>query len=93
MGDWFGKLLPNISSMDNCQPQQAIEPGRKASETNGQEAKPEESLDNDVWEEAVSPGSSSRSSDGASNGKRKYVPTPASRKKSRGQTQRDNKYT
>ena len=48
MGDWFGKLLPNISSMDNCQPQQAIEPGRKASETNGEEAKPEESLDNDV---------------------------------------------
>ena len=48
LGDWFGKLLPNISSMDNCQPQQAIEPGRRASETDGEEANLEESLDNDV---------------------------------------------
>ena len=28
-GSWFGKLLPIISSMDNCQPKKAIEPGRK----------------------------------------------------------------
>lgn len=26
-GSWFGKLLPIICSMDNCQPEQAIEPG------------------------------------------------------------------
>ena len=26
LGDWFGKLLPVISSMDNCQPSQSIEP-------------------------------------------------------------------
>lgn len=24
LGSWFGKLLPIISSMDNCQPQQSI---------------------------------------------------------------------
>ena len=27
LGNWFAKLLPVISSMGNCQPQQAIEPG------------------------------------------------------------------
>ena len=73
--------------MDICQHQQAIEPGRKAPETNGQEANPEESHYDDVCEEEASQGSSSRSSDGASNAKRKYVPTPASRKKSRGKTE------
>ena len=85
-GSWFGKLLPILSSMDICQHQQAIEPGIKASETNGQEANPEESHD-DVCEEEGSQGSSSRSSDGAWNAKRKYVLTSASRKKSRGQTE------
>ena len=40
---WFGKLLPTISLMDKCQPQQATEPGRKAPETNGEEGDPEES--------------------------------------------------
>ena len=75
LGSWFGQLLPIISSMDNCQPQQAIEPGRKARETNGGEANPEESHDDNVCEEEASPDSSSRSSDGASNGKRKYVPS------------------
>ena len=79
-GSWFGKLLPIISSMDNCQPKKAIEPGRKAHETNGEEAAPEESHDDDVPEEEARPGSSSRSSDGASIKKMKYVPTPASRK-------------
>ena len=34
--------------MGNCQPQQAIEPARKAPETNDEEANPEESLDDDV---------------------------------------------
>ena len=63
---WFVKLLPILSSMDKCQHQQAIEPGRKAPETNGQEANPEESHDDDVCEEEASQGSSSRSSDGAS---------------------------
>ena len=87
IGSWFGKLFPILSSMDICQHQQAIEPGRKAPETNGQEANPEESHYDDVCEEEASQGSSSRSSDGASNAKRKYVPTPASRKKSRGKTE------
>ena len=74
---WFGKLLPILSSIDICQPQQAIEPGRKAPETNGEDANPEESHDDDVCEEEASQGSSSRSSDGASDTKRKYVPTTA----------------
>ena len=72
---WFGKLLPgivDISSMDNCQPQHATEPERKAPETNGKEANSEE-IHDDVCEGEASQGSSSRSSDGASNGKRKYV--------------------
>ena len=60
--------------MDNCQPQQAIEPGNKARETNGGAANPEESHDDNVCEEEASLDSSSRSSDGTSNGKRKYVP-------------------
>ena len=66
--------------MDNCQSKKAIEPGRKAHETNGEEAAPEESHDDDVPEEEARPGSSSKSSDGASIKKMKYVPTPASRK-------------
>ena len=44
MGSWIGKLLHIISSIDNCQPQQATEPERKARETNGEEADPEEKL-------------------------------------------------
>ena len=79
--------MPILSSMDIFQPQQAIEPGRKAPETNDEESNPEESHDYDACEEEASQGSSSRSSDGASNLKRKYVPTPASRKQSRGQTE------
>ena len=71
--------------MDTCRHQQAIEPGIKASETNGQEANPDESHDDDVCEEEASQGSSS--SDRAWNTKRKYVPTSASRKKSKGQTE------
>ena len=84
---WFGKLLAILSSMDICQPQQAIEPGRKAPKTNGEEANPEENHDDDVCEEEASQGSSSRSSDGASNEKRKHVPSPTGIKKYRGQTE------
>ena len=62
MGSWFGKLLPIISFMDNCQPQQAIEPGRKALVTNDEEVNLEESYDDDVCEGEGSQGSSSRSS-------------------------------
>ena len=67
--------------MDNCQPQKAIEPGRKVPETNGEEANPEESHVDNVCKEEEGQGSSSSSSDRASNGKRNYVPTSASRKK------------
>ena len=87
LGSWFGKLLPIINSMDYCQPQQANEPGRKVPETNDEETNPEESHDDVVCKEESSPASSSRSFDWPSNGKRKYVPMPASRKKSRGQTE------
>ena len=40
LGSWFGKLMPIISSTDNSQLQQATEQGRKAPETNGEEANP-----------------------------------------------------
>ena len=66
--------------MDNCQPQQAIEPERKVPETNGKEANPKESHVDKVCKEEESQGSSARSSDRASDGKRKYVPPSASRK-------------
>ena len=79
--------MPIASSMDNCQLQQAIEPGRKASETNDKEANLEESHDDDICEEDASQGSFSRSSDGALNWERKYVPTLTSRKESSGQTE------
>ena len=74
--------------MDKCQLQQAIEPGRKAPETNGEEGDPGENHydDDDVCEEQACPGPSSRSSNETSNVQRKYVPTPVSRKKSREQT-------
>jgi len=85
LGTWFGKLLPIISSMDNCQPQQAIEPGSQTLQTNSEKANNEETFD-DVSEEELSPGHSSKSSDETSTGKRKYVPTPTNRKKPKGQT-------
>ena len=33
LGNWFGKLLPLISSMENCQQQQSIEPGQSQMDT------------------------------------------------------------
>ena len=54
--------------MENCQPQQAIETGRKTPETNDQEANHDECHDN-VCEEEASQSSFSRSSNGASTGK------------------------
>ena len=78
--------MPILSSTENCQPQQAIETGRKTPEINDQETNYEECHDN-VCEEETSQGSFSRSSNGASTGKRKYVPTPANRKKSRRKTE------
>ena len=80
LGRWFVKLLPIKSSTDNCQPQQAIEPGRKAPVTNSKEANPEEGHDEDVCEEEANSSSSSTSYDGTSNGEKKYVSTPPSRK-------------
>ena len=71
--------------MDICQPQQAIKPGKKVPETNGEEANPEDIHVDNVWKEEEGQGSSSRSSDRASNGKRKYVSTSASRKKKSGE--------
>ena len=77
IGNWFGRLLSILSSAEVCQPQQAIETGRKAPETDGKETTNKQSHDtDDLCEEEASQCSSSRSSDGASNAKRKYVPTP-----------------
>ena len=73
--------------MEDSQLQQATEPGITAPETNGKEANPKESHDDDVSEEEASQDSSSKPSDGVSNGNRKNVPTPASRKRYRGKTE------
>ena len=73
--------------MEDSQLQQATEPGITAPKTNGKEANPKESHDDDVSEEESSQDSSSKPSDGASNGNRKNVPTPASRKRYRGKTE------
>ena len=87
------------NSIDIFQAQQAAEPERKIPKTNDKGSNPNECHNDDVCEEEASQGSSSRSSDGASNAKRKYVSKPASWKKSRGQTEflnwneRDNEYT
>ena len=89
LGNWFAKLLPVISSMKNCQPQQAIEPGSNSPEIN--EANKESNID-EVNGNKASPdsasSSSSTSSTKAKTGKRKFfVPTPANGKKSKGQTE------
>ena len=89
LGNWFAKLLPVISSMENCQPQQAIEPGSNSPEIN--EANKESNIDevngNEASPDSAS-SSSSTSSTKAKTGKRKsFVPTPANGKKSKGQTE------
>ena len=89
LGNWFAKLLPVISSMDSCQPQQAIEPGSSSPEIN--EADKESNIDeingNEASPDSAS-SSSSTSSKKAKTGKRKFfVPTPTNGKKSKGQTE------
>ena len=81
LGNWFGKLLPIIGSMDNCQPEQALEPGSIT---------PDDLLNHESVNH-VSPSSTSStfsiaSDQKTSNGKRKYVPTHSSGKKPRAQT-------
>ena len=57
LGNWFGKLLPVVSSMDNCQPTQSIEPGmedpkdqeiRSASEADENDSTSESNKDESV---------------------------------------------
>ena len=90
LGNWFGKLLPIISSMDNCQPEQALEPGCISPDA-PEPSDPTEDLLNHESENHARPSSTSSTSSKdsnqkASNGKRKYVSTPSSGKKPRAQT-------
>ena len=89
LGNWFGKLLPLISSMENCQPQQSIEPGQSQMDSpveNDAEVDDEKS---DEEENPVTPDSSdslaSTPSGGSSSKSKKrksHVPIPTVRKKS-----------
>ena len=90
-GNWFGKLLPIISSMNNCQPEQALEPTGSITPDAPEPSDPTEDLINHEFENHASPSSTSSTSSKASNQKasnrkRKYVPTPSSAKKPRAQT-------
>ena len=89
LGNWFAKLLPVISSMDNSQTQQAIEPGSSSPEINkaDKESNIDEVNGNEASPDSAS-SSSSTSSTKAKTGKRKsFVPTPTNGKKSKGQTE------
>ena len=82
LGNWFGKLLPVISSMDNCQPQQSIEPGQFPTGNDEElDDEPEKSNEEDDPGTAKSSDtlSSKSSKSSSSNKRRSYVPTPTVR--------------
>ena len=78
LGNWFNKLMPVISSMDNCQPQQAIEFGTESLGAND-----EESDFNDFDEQTSSSGSSNSSIQASTSKRKSFVLTPKSAKKSK----------
>ena len=89
LGNWFGKLLPLISSMENCQPQQSIEPGQSQMDSSAENDTEVDDEKSDEEENPVTPDSSDSLASTPSGGlslkprKRKsYVPTPTVRKKS-----------
>ena len=89
LGNWLAKLLPVVSSIDNCQSQQAIEPGSSSPEINetDKESNIDEVNGNESSPDSAS-SSSSTSSTKAKTGKRKsFVPTTTNGKKSKGQTE------
>ena len=91
LGNWFGKLLPIISSMDNCQPEQALEPGSITPDAPEPSDPTEDLLDHESENHATPSSSTSSacskaSNQKASNGKEKYVPALSSGKKARAQT-------
>lgn len=71
-GAWFGKLLPVISSMDNCQPGQSIEPGVGTAATDITSSSP---TNESNQEESQPNGTPLRRK------KRSYIPTPSTSKK------------
>ena len=91
-GSWFNKLLPVISSMDNCQPDQAVEPGSYSTPPpsnqdqyeNDDSATPDDD-DRDTPESGRKSTRMPRESDRNDPETRKrksYVPTPSTKKKS-----------
>ena len=58
LGNWFGKLLPLISSMENCQPQQSIEPGQSQMDSSAENDAEIDDEKSDEEENPVTPDSS-----------------------------------
>ena len=58
LGNWFGKLLPLISSMKNCQPQQSIEPGQSQMDSSAENDAEVDDENSDEEENPVTPDSS-----------------------------------
>ena len=58
LGNWFGKLLSLISSMENCQPQQSIEPGHSQMDSPAQNDAEVDDEKSDEEENPVTPDSS-----------------------------------
>ena len=89
LGNWFAKLLLVISSMDNCLPQQAIEPGSSSPEIN--EADKENNIDevngNEASPDSASSSSSTSSTKTKAEKRKSFVPTPTNGKKSKEQTE------
>ena len=86
LGNWFGKLLPVISSMDNCQPRQSIKLRPislpKIDEELDDEPEKSNEEDDPGTPESSDTLSSKSSKSSSSNKRRSYVPTPTVRKKS-----------
>ena len=82
LGNWSGKLLHIIISMDNCQPEwepRGITPDAPEPPDPTEDSLNHES-ENHASPSSTSSTSSKASNQKASNGKRKYVPTPSSGK-------------
>ena len=81
LGNWFGKLLPVISSMANSQPSQAIEPGMSTEVSTPTENEGEiDESDTEDLENATSVTSEDAAPLKRQGTKRKYVPTPSAKK-------------
>ena len=78
LGAWFGRLLPVISSMDNCQPEQSIEPG---TETETKSETPVRQILSSSSDNGNTPSDSTPTREVQNKRKRaSYVPTPSAKR-------------